>query len=166
MDHVKEINYGIRLGETLVNNLRFADDINLIDEDYRSLQEQPEKIRAVAEQAGLIVNVGKIKTMVFGDRKIEQELTTEHKNIEEVDKFEYLGSLIPSDNNCSEEIRRRIGKATRTMAFLRHIWNDKKLTTKNKLRIPTTCVLSALLYASETWTLKEIDKKLLAFEMK
>ena len=35
MNHVKEINCGIRLGGTLVNNLWFADDIDLIDEDYK-----------------------------------------------------------------------------------------------------------------------------------
>ena len=57
MVHVKESNCGIRLGGMLVNNLRFADDIDLIDEDYRSLQEQLEKTRAVAEQAELIVNL-------------------------------------------------------------------------------------------------------------
>ena len=49
MDHVKESNCGIRLGGTLVNNLRFADDIDLINEDYKSLQEQLEKSRATAE---------------------------------------------------------------------------------------------------------------------
>ena len=49
MDHVKESNCGIRLFETLVNNLRFAADIDLIDEDHKSLQEQLEKTRAVAE---------------------------------------------------------------------------------------------------------------------
>ena len=59
MDHVKESDCGIRLGGTLVNNLRFADGIDLIDEDSRSLQEQLEKTRAVTEQAGLIVNVAK-----------------------------------------------------------------------------------------------------------
>ena len=32
MDHVKESNCGIRLSGTLVNNLRFVDDIDLIDE--------------------------------------------------------------------------------------------------------------------------------------
>ena len=164
MDHVKETNCGIRLSGTPVNNLRFADDIDLIDEDCKSLQEQLEKTRVVAEQAGLIVNVGKTKTMVFGDRKIEPEIQIEGKNIENVDKFEYLGSLITWDNNCSEEIRRRIGKAAGAMASLKHIWNGKKLTLQNKLRILTTCVFSVLLYASETWTLKENDKKkLLAF---
>ena len=167
MDHVKESNCGIRLGGTLVNNLRFADDIDLIDEDYRSLQEQLEKTRAVVEQAGLILNVGKTKTMAFSDRKIEQEIQIESKNVENVDKFEYLGSLLSWDNNCSEEIRRRIGKAAGAMASLRHVWNGKKLTVQNKLRILTACVFSVLLYASETWTLKETDKKkLLAFEMK
>ena len=74
MDHVKESNCGIRLGGTLLNNLRFADDIDLIDEDYKSLQEQGERtIRAAAEQAVLTVNIGKTKTVVFGDRKIEQK---------------------------------------------------------------------------------------------
>ena len=105
--------------------------------------------------------------MVLGDRKIEQEIQIGGKNVENVDKFEYLGSLITWDNNCSEEIRRRIGKAAGTMASLRHVWNGKKLTIQNKLRILTTCVFSVLLYASETWTLKETDKKkLLAFEIK
>ena len=144
---MKESNCGIRLGGTLVNNLRFAEDIDLIDEDCKSLQEQLEKTRAAAEQAGLTVNVGKSKSMLFGDRKIEQEIQIGSKSVENVDKFEYPGSLITWDNNCSEEIRRRIGKATGTMASLRHVWNGKKLTVQNKLRILTICVFSALLYA-------------------
>ena len=106
MNHTKESNCGIRLGGTLVNNLRFADDIDLINENFKSLQEQLEKTRAAAAQAGLIVNVGKTKTMVLDDRKIEQEIQIGGKNVENVDKFEYLGSLITWDNNCSPEIRR------------------------------------------------------------
>ena len=53
------------------------------------------------------------------------------------------------------------------MASLRHIWNGKKLTIQNKLKILRTCAFSVLVYASETWTLKETDKKkLLVFEMR
>ena len=74
--------------------------------------------------------------------------------IENVEKFEYLGSLLTWENNCSDEIKRRIGKATGTMASLKHIWNSKKLRIENKLKILKTCVFSVLLYASETWTLK------------
>ena len=80
MDHVKESNCKIRLSGTLVNDLRFADDINHIDEDYKFLQEQFKKTRVVAEQVGLIVNIGKTKTTVFGDRKIEQDIQIGDKN--------------------------------------------------------------------------------------
>ena len=53
------------------------------------------------------------------------------------------------------------------MKFLRYVWNGKKLSIQNKLRILTTCVFGLFFYASEAWTLKKTDKqKLLAFEMK
>ena len=135
--------------------------------DNRSLQNQVELTRKAAEQAGLIINIKKTKTMVFGDRNIEHELQIAGENIKNVEKFDYLGSLLTWDNNCSEDIKRRIDKATGVMASLKHIWNSKKLQVKNKLKLLTTCVFSVLLYAPETWTLKENDKKkLLAFEMK
>ena len=52
------------------------------------------------------------------------------------------------------------------MASVKHTRNSKKLKTDNKLKMLTTCVFRALLYASETWTLNETDKKkLLTFEV-
>ena len=129
----------------MINNLRFADDIDLIDEDLSSLQSQIELARAAAEQAGLMLNINKTKTMVFGDRNIESKIDVAGGNIENVEKFEYLRSLLTWDNNCSEEIRRRIGKATGALVSLKHIWNSKKLKIENKLRILTTCVFSVLL---------------------
>jgi hypothetical protein len=167
MDQVRQNTCGINISGMLINNLRFADDIDIIDEDVSSLQRQIELTKIAAEQAGLILNINKTKTMVFGDRNIDNSIQVAGNTIENVEKFEYLGSLLTWDNNCSEEIKRRIGKATGTMASLKHIWNSRKLKLENKLRILTTCVFSVLLYASETWTLKEVDrKKLLAFEMK
>ena len=49
IEHVKESTCGIRLDGILVNNLRFVDNIDLIDEDYKSLREQVEKTGAAAE---------------------------------------------------------------------------------------------------------------------
>ena len=167
MDQVRQNTCGINISGILINNLRFADDIDLIDEDVSSLQRQIELTKTAAEQAGLILNINKTKTMVFGGRNIDNSIQVAGNTIENVEKFEYLGSLLTWDNNCSEEIKRRIGKATGAMASLKHIWNSKKLKIENKLRILTTCVFSVLLYASETWTLKETDRnKLMAFEMK
>jgi Reverse transcriptase (RNA-dependent DNA polymerase)/Endonuclease-reverse transcriptase/Domain of unknown function (DUF6451) len=167
MDQVRQNTCGINIGGVMINNLRFADDIDLIDEDVSSLQRQFDLTKSAAEQSGLILNTNKTKTMVFGDRNIERSIRVAGNTIENVEKFEYLGSLITWDNNCSDEIKRQIGKATGALASLKHIWNSKKMKIENKLKILTTCVFSVLLYAAETWTLKEADKKkLLAFEMK
>jgi hypothetical protein len=167
MDQVRQNTCGINIGGIVINNLRFADDIDLVDEDASSLQRLVEQTKTAAEQSGLMLNTNKTKTMVFGDRSIESSIHVAGNIIENVEKFEYLGSLLTWDNNCSEEIKRRIGKATGALASLKHIWNSKKLKIENKLKILTTCVFSVLLYASETWTLKEADRrKLLAFEMK
>ena len=112
MDHLKESNCKTRLDGTLVNNLRFEDGIDLIDENSspiqepESLQEQVEKTRAATEQTVLIVSIGKTQTVVFEDRKIGQEIQIGGKNIENEDKFQYLKSLITWYNNCSEETRR------------------------------------------------------------
>jgi hypothetical protein len=119
MDQVKQNTCGINISGIIVNNLRFADDIDLIDEDCSSLQNQIELVRKAAEQAGLIVNTNKTKTMVFGDRNIDQEIHVARETIENVEKFEYLGSLLTWDNNYSDEIKRRIGKAIGTMTSIK-----------------------------------------------
>jgi len=53
------------------------------------------------------------------------------------------------------------------MAKFKSIWNSKNIKITTKLDIFRTCVMSVVLYACETWTLKKRDKeRLLAFEMK
>ncbi|CAF4106447.1 unnamed protein product, partial [Rotaria magnacalcarata] len=120
MDQVKQNTCEINIGGIFINNLSFADDIDLIDEEVSSLQRQIELTKRAAEQAGLILNINKTKTMVFGDRSIENSIQVAGEAIDNVEKFEYLGSLLTWDNNCSEEIKRRIGKATGAMASLKH----------------------------------------------
>lgn len=159
MDKVNEIDSGINVSGKLVNNLRFADDIDIIQEDCDMLFDQTERLRIAAAQTGLIMNTGKTKTLVFGDRTIEKQMHIAGDVIENVEQFEYLGSLLTWDNNCTEEIKRRIGKSIGAMSALKHIWKSKKIKIRSKIKILTTCVFSVLLYASETWTLKEADKK-------
>ena len=45
MDQVRENACGVNIGGMRINNLRFADDIDLIDEDVNSLQSQIEQTK-------------------------------------------------------------------------------------------------------------------------
>jgi hypothetical protein len=89
------------------------------------------------------------------------------ETIENVDHFIYLGSNITWDNNCTEEIKRRIGMATSAYKDLKTVWEDKGVNVGVKLQLVKACVFSVLLYAADTWTIKKEDhKRLLAFEMR
>ena len=117
-------------------------------------------------EAGLRINIGKTKTLVFGKQRFEEEVVLNNQKLENVPEFTYLGSVITWDNNCMKDIKLRIAKAKGVMSGFNSIWKSKVITYKTKLQILKTCVLSVALYACETWTLKKTDKdKLKAFEV-
>jgi len=47
--------------------------------------------------------------------------------LENVTEFEYLGSLLTDDNDCSKEIGRRIGRATGVVSEFKNTWKAKAL---------------------------------------
>ncbi|CAF4143408.1 unnamed protein product, partial [Rotaria magnacalcarata] len=61
MDTAMQKDNGVSVSGTLINNLRFADDINILAEDYNSLHNQIEQVTREAAKAGLIVNINKTK---------------------------------------------------------------------------------------------------------
>jgi hypothetical protein len=167
MDAIRTRQSGVSVNGTLINNLRFADDIDLIETALKILQENLSTVKTEGEKAGLRINIGKTKSMVFGESSLAQPLKVENNEIENVSEFVYLGSLLTWDNDCSAEIKRRIAKAMGAMAGLRTIWKSKHITLQLKMKLLKVCVFSILLYACESWTLKKSDKdRLLAFEMK
>src|SRR6218665_2312086 len=149
-----------------INNLRFADDIDLLDYSHEKLQENVHELNIAAQRAGLKINVDKTKAMVFGEETTDMEIKVQDEVIEDVKEFVYLGSLLTWNNDCTKEIKRRTAKAKGVMAGLNTIWNSKQISYKTKLNVLKTCVFSTALYACETWTIKKTDKdKILAFEM-
>ena len=68
-----------------------------------------------------------------------------------VDKFTYLGSTISCSLSLDAELNTRIGKAATMMARLsKRAWENTMLTTNTKMKIYQACVLSTLLYGSES----------------
>ena len=68
--------------------------------------------------------------------------------------FTYLGSNISSKLSLDTELNMRIGKASAAMArVIKRVWENTMLTIKTKTQVYQACVLSTLLYGSESWTL-------------
>ena len=70
------------------------------------------------------------------------------------------------DGTCQSDVKRRIGLALGAMHALHPIWRAKDISNHTKIALYRSLVLSIVLYAAETWTLRKRDQnRLLSFEM-
>ena len=170
MDGTKELpEKGVTIHGQKVWNLRFADDIDLIDKSPAGIQEMINKISEDSKRYGMRINTDKTKTMVNCRSMIENDMkiVLNGKALENVDSSIYLGSLVTWNNDCSADVARRIQLASAAFSNLSTVWKDKGITLQVKIQLLQACVMTVLLYAAETWTLKKQDEsKLLAFEMR
>lgn len=122
-----------------------------------------------AKKLGLQINAEKTKYMhVAGKNKKEnRNRNINGYNIEEVEEFIYLGTLVTRTNDMSAEIKRKTYLANQTYhGLLRHL-RSNVITRNTKCKIYKTLIRPVLMYGSETWTLKQSDEKLLgSFERK
>ena len=83
-----------------INNLRYADDTNLMAESEEELKSFLMKVKEVSEKVGLKLNIQKTKIMASGP------ITSWEIDGETVRDFIFLGSKITTDGDYSLEIKR------------------------------------------------------------
>ena len=86
-----------------------------------------------------------------------QTLVMEGKEIQFVEKFTYLGSVISKDNGAKTDITSKLSKARHTFSLLTNIWRSSKYSMKTKLKLYNSNVKSVLLYGSECWRVMKGD---------
>ncbi|XP_037872901.1 LINE-1 retrotransposable element ORF2 protein [Bombyx mori] len=144
---------GIRVVGHRINNLRFADDTTIIGTSERELHELLRRVEVVSKDYGLCINRSKTKLM-FVDRAGTMTRTHELRDLDVVQEFVYLGSLISSDGDCDREVVRRAQMSKSAVKRLEKIWRNRSISKKTKIKLMRTLIFSIFLYASETWTLK------------
>jgi len=65
---LKDIDFGVHGCGEPVNNLRFTDDIDLITESHKQLQELTNKVSESSKRFGLKINAEKIEVMAVGQQ--------------------------------------------------------------------------------------------------
>ena len=79
----------------------------------------------------------------------------DHKEVEQVQLFTYLGQLITDDGKSEREFSKRYKLLT-----------NKNISLKTRLRLTKCYVWSLLTYACDTWALsKQMEAKIEAFEL-
>ena len=156
-----------RVHQILVRDLLFADDAAVVAHSEQDLQGQMDKISTACKEFGLTISIKKTEVMVQGTESTPEIKLNDHV-LNVVESFTYLGSTISNDLSYNKELNRRIGLACTTFGKLtKRVWENRKLTNRTKASVYSACVLSTLLYGSETWTLyTSQEKRLNTFHMK
>ena len=85
--------------------------------------------------------------------------------METVSDFIFLGSKITADGDCSHEIKRRLLLGRKVMTKLGSIFKSRDITLPTKVRLVRTMVFPVVMYASEIWTVKDVCRRIDAFEL-
>ena len=91
----------------------------------------------------------------------------QNEEIESVDNFTYLGSIISPKDEAAKDITNRLNKAKAAFVMLRPVWISQQYSRTTKLRIFKSNVITTLLYGAECWRFTDSDtQKLERFQRK
>ena len=153
-------------GLMVIRDLLFADDAALVSHSEEGLPRllAMDRFSNSCDLFGLIISLK--KTQVMGqDTPAQPLLKINGETLEVVHQFQYLGSTM---TDMDAEISKRIGTAFTTMSELtKRVWENKHLKIPTKVNVYKACVISTLLYGSESWTTYSTqERKLQAFHFR
>ena len=81
-------------------------------------------------------------------------LEIDGETVETVSDFNFLGSKITADGDCSHEIKRRLLLGRKVMTNLESIFKSRDITLPTKVCLVKAMVFPVVRYGCESWTIK------------
>ena len=121
------------------------------------------KVKEESEKVGLKLNIQKTKIMASGPI-ISWQIDGE--TMETVKDFNFGGSKITADGECSHEIKRRLLLGRKAMIKLDSILKSRDVTLPTKVCLVKAMVFPVVTYGCESWAIKKAERKRIdAFEL-
>ena len=117
------------------------------------MQAKTTELAADSAQVGLKIHEGKTKILKINTVG-EDPITLHGNELEEVEGFTYLGSIIDKQGGTDADVRARFGKSRIAYLQLKNIWRSKVVSTRTKIRLFNSNVKAILLYGAEIWKTK------------
>ena len=94
-----------------LTDLDFADDLAILAEEENICQEMTPKLEEQSGPVGLNISWEKTKVMGITQRPLTQPIAVAQGNIEYVERFTYVGSVLSRDGDVEADINTRLAKA-------------------------------------------------------
>ena len=118
------------------------------------------KVKEESEKVCLKLSIQKTKIMASGP------ITSWEIDGETVSDFNFGGSKITADGDCSHEMKRRLLLGRKVMTTLNSIFRSRDITLPTKVHLVQAMVFPVVMYGCESWTVKKAEHRSIdAFEL-
>jgi len=114
------------------------------------------KVKEESEKFGLKPNIQKTKIMASSPITLWQ---IGGQTVEMVTDFNFGGSKITADGDCSHEIKRRLLIGRKTMTYLHSILKSRDIVLPTKVHLVKAMVFLVVMYGCESWTTKKAERQ-------
>jgi exonuclease III len=165
--------HGIRMGQTDIASLLYADDANALSFTPDGLQALMDYVHTWLNKWRMQGNFQKSKIMVFHPKEgescsvpVEDRLNTWTLGgiaIEQVSTYKYLGVVYQEDGSWEAHAQKALAKMQAAYGYWRPLLSCSSLPTKVRLLMVQTFIYSAVMYGAEVWdTTKAVKDKMSA----
>ena len=107
-----------------------------------------------SEKVGLKLNIQETKIMASGPITSWE---IDGETVETVSDFNFLGSKITADGDCSHEIKGSLLLGRKVMTNLDSIFKSRDITFPTKVHLVKAVVFPVVMYGCECWTVKKAE---------
>ena len=167
--------YGICIEENIIAHILWADDLVLLSDSERGMQNQLDGLLKFCSLNLMSVNEIKTKSMVIGNKsKARINLTFDKKDIEQVNQYKCLGVIVRSISRNDEDIFAYhypyLGDQGRKALFgvLHRLRSITPIPPRVQFKLFDAVIKPILMYGSDVWGhnksgISMIDKVMLRF---
>jgi hypothetical protein len=99
------------IGGQIIHTVKYADDFVLLAKDENVLQDIIDKLIEIGRCYEMEMNVEKTKLMRISRQQLPVKIMIDEKQLENMESFKYLGSILTNDERYTCEIKCRISMA-------------------------------------------------------
>ena len=147
-----------KIGGQIIHTVKYADDLVLLAKKEKVLQDMIEKLIEIGRCYGMEMNVEETKVMIISRQPLLVKIMIDQKQLENVESFKYLGSMLTNDGRCTCEIKSRIAMAKVACNKERALFTST-LDLELRKKLVKCYIVSIAFYGAETWPLRAVDQK-------
>jgi len=130
----------------------------LLAKEEKVLQDMIDKLIEIGRCYGMEINVEKTKVMRISKQPFPVKIIIDQKQLDNVESFKYLGSILTNDGRCTCEIMCRIAMAKAAFNKKRALFTST-LDLELRKKLVKCYIWSIALYGADTRMLWAVDQK-------